>query len=205
MSEAAGKVIRVCGIEPESIVDGPGFRYVVFVQGCPHHCHGCHNPESWAFDAGCEMTTGEIFEEIKERPNLRGVTFSGGEPFLQVSELARTINEIALLTGKKPPVICYTGNTKEGIEERNDAAAKALLSLTDLLIDGEYIQELDSNDRYKGSDNQRMIFLTDRFSPEDFPPMKRSISIRLGSDHLAMSGIPTASQAETWKNIKKEW
>ena len=62
--EDKSKVIRVCGIEPESIVDGPGFRYVVFVQGCPHHCHGCHNPESWPFDAGIDMTVDEIFEEI---------------------------------------------------------------------------------------------------------------------------------------------
>ena len=81
------KVIRVGGIEPESIVDGPGFRYVVFVQGCPHHCHGCHNPESWAFDAGEDMTVDQIFDEIMERKGLRGVTFSGGEPFEQAEAL----------------------------------------------------------------------------------------------------------------------
>ena len=84
----------MCGIEPESIVDGPGFRYVLFVQGCPHHCHGCHNPETWSFNAGYDMTVNEIFEEICARPWLRGVTFSGGEPFEQAPallELAKNI------------------------------------------------------------------------------------------------------------------
>ena len=183
----------------------PGARSLtIWVNGCSRNCKGCISAEANRMRAPIVLSERFVALMYKEG-GYDLLILSGGEPFLQVSELARTINEIALLTGKKPPVICYTGNTKEGIEERNDAAAKALLSLTDLLIDGEYIQELDSNDRYKGSDNQRMIFLTDRFSPEDFPPMKRSISIRLGSDHLAMSGIPTASQAETWKNIKKEW
>ena len=70
-SKDKSKIIRMCGIEPESIVDGPGFRYVIFVQGCPHHCHGCHNPESWSFDAGYDMTVNEVFEEICGRPWLR--------------------------------------------------------------------------------------------------------------------------------------
>ena len=76
-SKDKSKIIRMCGIEPESIVDGPGFRYVIFVQGCPHHCHGCHNPESWAFDGGYDMTVNEIFEDICGRPWLRGVSYSG--------------------------------------------------------------------------------------------------------------------------------
>ena len=81
-------IIKVCGIEKESIVDGPGFRYVLFVQGCPHRCPGCHNPESHDPEGGTEMTVSEIFGQIMENPHLRGVTFSGGEPFEQAPALA---------------------------------------------------------------------------------------------------------------------
>lgn len=179
-------------------------NFTIWVNGCGRNCKGCISAEANKMNAPVVLSEHFVALLYKEG-GYSLLIISGGEPFLQASELARTINEIALLTGKKPPVICYTGNTKEGIEERNDAAAKALLSSTDLLIDGEYIQELDSNDRYKGSDNQRMIFLTDRFSPEDFPPMKRSISIRLDGDHIAMSGIPSSSQARAWNILKKEW
>ena len=155
MSEAAEKVIRVCGIEPESIVDGPGFRYVIFVQGCPHHCHGCHNPESWAFDAGCDMTTGEIFKEIMERPNLRGVTFSGGEPFEQVDaliELAKMIKDAGLT------LMSYSGYTLEELEARHDPATDELLSMLDILVDGRYDESLRNLTLvYCGSENQRVI------------------------------------------------
>ena len=103
-------VIKVCGIEPESIVDGPGFRYVIFVQGCPHHCPGCHNPESWTFDAGEDMTVHEILDEIRSNPNLDGVTFSGGEPFEQVPallELAKMVKAEGL------SLMSYSGYTLE--------------------------------------------------------------------------------------------
>ena len=113
-SKDKSKKIRVCGIEPESIVDGPGFRYVLFVQGCPHHCHGCHNPESWAFDAGYDMTVNEVFEDICGRPWLRGVTFSGGEPFEQVPALLDLAKNIkgAGLTRNLTLVYCGSENQR---------------------------------------------------------------------------------------------
>jgi anaerobic ribonucleoside-triphosphate reductase activating protein len=149
------KVIRVCGIEPESIVDGPGFRYVLFVQGCPHHCHGCHNPESWAFDAGCEMTVDEIFGEIKEKKGLRGVTFSGGEPFEQVPallDLAKKIKDAGLT------LMSYSGYTLEELEARHDQATDELLEQLDMLVDGRYDEKLRNLTLvYCGSENQRVI------------------------------------------------
>ena len=147
--------IRVCGIEPESIVDGPGFRYVLFVQGCSHHCKGCHNPESWAPDAGEDMTVSEIFEEIKSNPNLRGVTFSGGEPFEQVEplvELARLIKDAGLT------LMSYSGYTLEELKDRKDKATDELLSMLDMLVDGRYIEEERNLTLiYRGSENQRVI------------------------------------------------
>ena len=148
-------VIRVCGIEPESIVDGPGFRYVLFVQGCPHHCHGCHNPESWSFDAGYDMTVDEIFEEIKARKGLRGVTFSGGEPFEQAAALVGLAKKIkaAGLT-----LMSYTGYTLDELEARRDPATDELLGMLDMLVDGRYDEKLRNLTLvYCGSENQRVI------------------------------------------------
>ncbi|MBR0379532.1 MAG: anaerobic ribonucleoside-triphosphate reductase activating protein [Mogibacterium sp.] len=149
------KVIRVCGIEPESIVDGPGFRYVLFVQGCPHHCHGCHNPESWSFEAGEDMTVGEIFDQIKKNPNLRGVTFSGGEPFEQADaliELAKLCRDAGLT------LMSYSGYTLDELEARHDPATDELLSMLDMLVDGRYDESLRNLTLvYCGSENQRVI------------------------------------------------
>ncbi|MBO5253656.1 MAG: 4Fe-4S cluster-binding domain-containing protein, partial [Clostridia bacterium] len=75
--------IRLAGIVDESIVDGRGIRMTVFTQGCPHHCPGCHNPQTHDFEGGTEEDTDEIFERFCENPLLRGITFSGGEPFCQ--------------------------------------------------------------------------------------------------------------------------
>ena len=149
------KTIRVCGIEPESIVDGPGFRYVLFVQGCPHHCHGCHNPESWAFEGGVEMTVDEVFEQIKERSGLRGVTFSGGEPFEQADallDLAKLIKDAGLT------LMSYSGYTLEELEARKDKATDELLGMLDILVDGRYDESLRNLTLvYCGSENQRVI------------------------------------------------
>ena len=147
--------MRICGIEPESIVDGPGFRYVVFVQGCPHHCKGCHNPESWPFEGGYEMSVSDIFEEIKAHPHDTGVTFSGGEPFCHVPELLQLAK---LIKDKGLHLISYTGYTYEELLERNDPETNELLSLLDILIDGRYIEEQRNLTLlYRGSENQRLI------------------------------------------------
>lgn len=147
--------IRVCGIEPESIVDGPGFRYVLFVQGCPHRCHGCHNPESWDKNGGFDMTPAEIFSEIKANRNLRGVTFSGGEPFEQVPaliELGQMIKESGLT------LMSFSGYTLEELMARHDADTDRLLDMLDILVDGRFIEsQRDLTLIYRGSTNQRVI------------------------------------------------
>jgi anaerobic ribonucleoside-triphosphate reductase activating protein len=149
------KVIRVCGIEPESIVDGPGFRYVLFVQGCPHHCKGCHNPESWDPNGGYDMTVRDILDEIKAKPNIKGVTFSGGEPF----EQARPLVDLArYLKGMRYSLMSYSGYTLDELEVRHDAATDELLGLLDMLVDGPYVEaERNLTLIYCGSENQRVI------------------------------------------------
>ena len=149
------KLIRVCGIEPESIVDGPGFRYVLFVQGCPHRCPGCHNPESHDFNGGQDMTVGEIFAQIKSNPHLRGVTFSGGEPFEQVPALLELGK---MIRNEGMTLMSYSGYTLEELQGRHDPETDELLSMLDILVDGRFVESLRNLTLiYRGSDNQRVI------------------------------------------------
>ncbi len=147
--------LRISGIEPESIVDGKGFRYVVFTQGCPHNCPGCHNPETHPFSGGREVEIGQIFREVCENPLLRGVTFSGGEPFCQpalLAELGRMVHERGM------DVTTFTGFLYEELLAKHDPDIDALLARTDTLIDGPFLlAERDLSLRFRGSRNQRVI------------------------------------------------
>lgn len=156
-----GSALRISGIIPESIVDGPGIRLTVFTQGCPHHCPGCHNPQTHDFAGGTTIDVEEILLQVKENPLLCGVTFSGGEPFCQpgpLCELARAVKEL----GKT--VMTYSGYTYEQLTQmgRTDPAVRELLGLTDILVDGPYIEaQRDLTLRFRGSRNQRILHLRD--------------------------------------------
>ena len=142
----------MCGVEPESIVDGPGFRYVVFVQGCPHKCPGCHNPESHDFEAGFDMTVDEIWDEFCSNPHLSGMTLSGGEPFCQpeaLLELAKRVKK----AGKN--LMSFSGWTLEELQAKKDSATDELLGLLDILVDGRFVEaERNLTLVYRGSENQ---------------------------------------------------
>ncbi len=147
--------LTIAGVIKESIVDGPGIRYTVFTQGCPHHCPGCHNPQTWAFEGGQRTTPQALFEDFQKDPILKGVTFSGGEPFCQpepLTELAKLVH------GAGKDVACYTGWTYEQLLEKGDPAVNALLAEVDLLIDGPFVLEQRNLElRFRGSENQRLI------------------------------------------------
>ncbi len=149
--------IRLAGLVDDSIVDGPGYRFTVFVQGCPHHCPGCHNPKTHDYEGGYEGDTDEIFAKIMENPLLQGVTFSGGEPMDQaipLVELAKKIKAAGL------DLWVYTGYTYEVLKTKNDAAVQELLSLADVLVDGPFIMEQrDIELAFRGSRNQRILNL----------------------------------------------
>ena len=147
--------IRLAGIEPESIVDGPGYRLAVFVQGCPHGCPGCHNPGTHDPAGGYLSDTETIIAQMGKNPLVRGVTLTGGEPMMQAPALCE-IAEAA--HGKGMSVWCYTGFTLEALARENDAARMRLLGLVDVLVDGPYIARERSLDLlYRGSKNQRLI------------------------------------------------
>lgn len=144
---------RVCGVINESVVDGPGLRIAVFLQGCPHHCPGCHNPGTHDPAGGRDMRIDEIAAMMDADPLLSGVTLSGGEPFLQIAASARIAAEAR---SRRMSVWCYTGYTWEQIME--DCAKRWLLPWIDVLVDGRFVQELRTLELpWRGSSNQRII------------------------------------------------
>lgn len=148
-------LLRVAGTVGESIVDGPGIRYVIFTQGCPHHCPGCHNPETHDFAAGQEVDTDTLLADIRRNPLVAGVTFSGGEPFAQAEAL---LSLAKALRGDGRHLMAYTGYTFEELLELPEAAVEALLRTLDILVDGRFVQAQRSLDlRFRGSANQRVL------------------------------------------------
>lgn len=150
--------LRLFGTVNDSIVDGPGLRYTVFTQGCFHNCQGCHNPQSHDPHGGYDKDIQDILKEIDQNPLLDGVTFSGGEPFLQAQSLIELAKEIKK---RHLHLIIYSGYTFEEIMNMDDFCQK-LLSLCDVLIDGRFVLSLRSLTLlYKGSSNQRVIRVQD--------------------------------------------
>lgn len=151
--------IRIAGIVDDSIVDGPGIRLTIFLQGCPHHCPGCHNPHTHDFNGGYLCCLDDILKQIDQNPLLSGVTFSGGEPFCQAKDvlpLAEAIKKRGLT------LVVYSGYYFEELIQKgeHDSAVKNLLTLCDILIDGPFfIQERDLTLKYRGSKNQRLLYL----------------------------------------------
>nr|WP_122012255.1 anaerobic ribonucleoside-triphosphate reductase activating protein [Maliibacterium massiliense] len=149
------ETLRVAGIVDDAITDGPGLRLSVFVQGCPHHCTGCHNPQTWPFAGGQEMVVADILARLRKNPLLSGLTLSGGEPFCQPAPLAR-LARAAKEEGYE--VACYTGYTFEQLLGMRGAHVRALLEAVDVLVDGPFVQARRNIDlRFRGSDNQRIL------------------------------------------------
>lgn len=154
--------LRLSGIVEESIADGPGLRYVLFTQGCPHDCRGCHNPQTHSFEGGFLFTVKAALEQFDENPLLAGLTLSGGEPFLQAASLCAVAQGVC---ERGKTVVTYTGYTFESLQELavRDPWVARLLDLTDTLIDGPYMEELrDMELPFRGSSNQRILDRSER-------------------------------------------
>ncbi len=147
--------IRIFGTVEDSIVDGPGLRYSIFTQGCPHHCPGCHNPESHDFDGGTMADTADLIAVLNKNPLLDGITLTGGDPLCQPQaclELAKAAHQ------KRLNVWCYTGYTWEKLMADGDEARLNLLREVDVLVDGPFLMAQKSLElKYCGSRNQRLI------------------------------------------------
>ena len=147
--------MRVFGLVQDSIVDGPGIRFVVFAQGCPHHCPGCHNPGSHDPNGGEELTLEYIITQMLSNPLTDGLTLSGGEPFEQADDC---LSLAKAARGAGLNVWAYTGYTFEHIRDHGSEAQKALLQELNVLVDGRFILEQRTLTLpWRGSDNQRII------------------------------------------------
>ena len=145
--------MRLLDIIRGTTVDGEGFRTAIYMAGCNHHCPGCHNPGSWDFEGGRDMSLEEIMEIVDEEEF--DVTLSGGDPFCNVDDSLRLAREIRK---RGYNIWCYTGYTIEEI--RNDPALAPLLEEINVLVDGPFISDLHDPDLlFRGSSNQRIIRL----------------------------------------------
>lgn len=143
--------MRILDIVPGTSVDGPGLRTAIYFAGCAHKCEGCHNPQSWDFDGGREMTVEELMDVIIE--NDFDVTFTGGDPVYQAKGIIALAREI-VKAGKD--IWCYTGFRYEDLMLHDDA--KELLRYVDVLVDGPFVNSLrDVHLLFRGSSNQRLV------------------------------------------------
>lgn len=150
------KTIQLSGLVGDSIVDGPGLRLTVFTQGCPHHCEGCHNPQTHDFAGGYPATAEEIVKRLQDDPLQQGITLSGGEPFCQAEALLPLCRQVRAL-GKN--IWAYSGYTFEELTAASAPPhAAELLALCDVLVDGRFVlAKRNLNLFYRGSENQRVI------------------------------------------------
>ncbi|NLC41035.1 MAG: 4Fe-4S cluster-binding domain-containing protein [Clostridiaceae bacterium] len=173
--------IRLASILEESIADGPGLRFVVFAQGCPHRCRGCHNPQTFLSVGGQDFSIRQVVELYGKNPLIRGITLSGGEPFLQAAPLALLAGAVHDMGGD---IVTYSGYRLEQLLDMADRTEgiRALLTETDLLIDGPFVLARRSLEHpFVGSLNQRLISLSEKgdrllediVMPEDVPPVER--------------------------------
>ena len=146
-------ILRIMDITYSSAVDGEGFRDTLFVNYCPHHCPGCHNPQTWDRENGHDVTLKEIYDNLT-KSIVTNVTYSGGEPFCQTENLIILTKSLKETTDKNFWI--YSGYTFEEIV--NDSIKFELLKLCDVLVDGRFEKKyFKENLRFKGSENQRII------------------------------------------------
>ena len=187
--------------EKTTKVLGPGLRYVFWVQGCKKRCVGCINPAGRPLNKnGYFISAEELFQEISSTPKLTGITISGGEPFLQADEIVKLIRLIKAQTNLD--IMMYSGYTLDELRSWQNSAVEEILSNIDLLIDGEYIEKYNNNTLYRGSDNQIIHYMSNKYLPfKDKIEAAHNRSVEFicrDNDELFLVGLPA-------KNFQKEF
>ena len=173
---------------------GPYNRYVIWVQGCLKNCKGCISEDSRPLDGGYEEDITALADDIINTPGIEGITVSGGEPFLQAGALAELIKRIK--SQRDTGVIIYTGMNFEEIEESE------LAKISDLIIDGEYREELNDNLSLRGSSNQNIYLITERYKAEAetlYGVKGRKIELHVKKGITTMVGIPDKNSLKLFK------
>ena len=175
-------MIRVHRIVSRTRSEGPGLRLSVWTQGCRAACPGCYATALWDERGGTGMSAAQLCREIAAADGIEGITLLGGEPFLQAAPLAEAA---AFAQERGLSVITFTGQLYEQLLTSEADGVQALLRHTDVLIDGPYRQELrDFSRPLVGSANQRFLFLTGRYTPEDMAACRNSVELRIGKDGI---------------------
>ncbi len=176
---------------PRSVVNGPGERFVLWLQGCPLRCPGCWNPDTWDFEPREVMDADTLVELVLATPDIEGITLTGGEPLSQAAGLVpavRRLREAGL------SVLVFTGYE---LAELRGSPARGLLELTDVVVTGRYVEEQrDLSLTWRGSANQSVSFLTDRYSVSDVADSSRlHIEAHIGRDgEVVLTGFPRFSE-----------
>lgn len=166
--------MNIAGFYDESISNGLGWRAVLFVSGCPHHCPGCQNKEAQDFNYGKKFDKEEIIEKIKNNSILKGITISGGEPLCRenVKEVCNFIKDVKKVK-ENFNVWCYSGYTLDELIDRNDKDTMDCLNEIDVLVDGRFKQDLkDPTLKFRGSSNQRILDVKNSLKTHQFIEIK---------------------------------
>jgi anaerobic ribonucleoside-triphosphate reductase activating protein len=200
-----GPTLSIAQVVPCTEAEGPGRRFAVWFQGCPLRCPGCCNPEFLPFAGGENKTITEMTEWMQQTRNdagIDGITLLGGEPFAHAAgaaTLARAARGLGL------SVMAFSGYTIEQLREMPDPAIAELLSLIDILVDGPYLRdEPDTERRWIGSRNQRIHFLTDRYSFDEQWRKKNTLEIRVVGGEITVNGFPARDAIGLWKGWNRK-
>ncbi|WP_445636563.1 Anaerobic ribonucleoside-triphosphate reductase-activating protein [Nostoc sp. DSM 114161] len=184
------RLLNLAGLLPRSRANGPGTRMVIWVQGCPFRCLGCQNPDFLEFRVNQIVTVDEIWQQFQQLPDLAGISFSGGEPFAQSVALADLASRVKSV-GKT--VICWTGYQIEQIKLNKIPGSQEFLNQIDLLIDGLFIQQQASDRVMRGSENQKLHFLSGQITAADLVDIPRQEWI-VSPKRLTYTGFPLENE-----------
>ncbi len=183
---------------------GPGQRFAIWVQGCCFSCQNCISPDWIPMTKATQIEPKLLADMVLSTPNTEGITVSGGEPMLQAEAL---LELFTLLRQKRDiSIICFTGFTLEQLGDKCNPNINKILNIIDVLIDGQYIQELNDNKGWRGSSNQVVHFLSARYLPQTslFLERERNVEIHVSNEAALMVGIPPHNFQKTFeKTIKK--
>lgn len=199
------KRIRIHYFLKKTTALGPGVRTAIWLQGCEKNCFGCMSPETKAIDGGYVVDIDRLIDLVLTVEGIEGVTISGGEPFLQIEALYYLLNEIR--KNSNLSVIVYTGYTISQLKSMNNDLVDCMLnSLIDILIDGEYIERMNDGIALKGSSNQVVHFLSDKYinQKEIYNSENRRADIIISGTDALLVGIPEKEMLKTWYRIIDE-
>jgi anaerobic ribonucleoside-triphosphate reductase activating protein len=201
------ETLNIAQICPETRTLGPGKRFVIWVQGCPFTCRGCVSPGWIPIKSANIVAVTELAHQIIGREGLEGITISGGEPMLQSVGLAHLLSEVRAVRPELS-AIAFTGFTLERLRAKGDAepGVALLLDQLDVLIDGLYVEEANDERGLRGSSNQRVHFLTDRYVnlKDDFETGSRQVEWHLLTGELLMVGVPSPAMLSAFHAVAEK-